>query len=40
MGLQGALYPNTVDGKSDTESFLNFWGEASQNKMPNGQPSS
>lgn len=38
MGLQGVLYANTVDGTSDTASFLNFWGEASRNSMPNGQP--
>lgn len=38
MGLQGVLYSNTVDGTSHTESFLNFWGEAYQNRMPNGHP--
>ena len=38
MGLQGVLYSNTVDGTSYTESFLNFWGEAYQNRMPNGHP--
>ena len=37
MGLQGVLYANTVDTTSNTESFLNFWGEAYHNRMPNGQ---
>lgn len=37
-GLQGLLYANTEDGASDTLKFLNFFGEASQNFMPNGRP--
>ena len=37
MGFQGVLYANTIDGTSDTQSFLNFWGEAYQIRMANGQ---
>ena len=38
IGLEGILYANTEDGATDTLAFLNFFGEAIQNYMPNGQP--
>ena len=38
IGLEGVLYANTEDGATDTLAFLNFFDEASQNSMPNGQP--
>lgn len=38
IGLQGVLYANTEDGATDTATFLNFWGEAAANMMPNGRP--
>ena len=38
IGLEGILYANTENGASNTLTFLNFWGEAAQNRMPNGQP--
>jgi len=37
-GLEGILYANTVDGTTDTVDFLNFFGEASENFLPNGEP--
>ena len=37
IGLQGVLYANTLDGMSNTESFLNFWEEVYRNRMPNGE---
>lgn len=38
IGLQGVLYANTEDGATDTQTFLNFWGETAANAMPNGRP--
>ena len=38
IGLQGVLYANTENGATDTLVFLNFFCEASQNYMPNGEP--
>lgn len=38
IGLEGVLYANTEGGATDTLAFLNFFDEASQNSMPNGQP--
>lgn len=38
IGLEGLLYANTEDGASDTLKFLNFFGEACNNFMPNGRP--
>lgn len=38
IGLEGVLYANTEDGATDTLTFLNFWGEAGENRMLNGRP--
>ena len=38
IGLEGVLNANTEDSAMDTLAFLNFFDEASQNSMPNGQP--
>ena len=35
--MEGFLYANTEDGATDTISFLNFWGEAGENRSPNGR---
>ena len=33
IGLEGVLYANTEDGATDTLAFLNFFDEASQNRL-------
>lgn len=38
IGMEGLLYANTENGASDAMTFLNFFGEASNNLMPNGEP--
>ena len=40
-GLEGILYANTVDGTTylvESVEFLNIFGEASENFLPNGEP--
>ena len=37
-GMEGILYANTVDGATTTLDFLEFFGEASNNFLPNGEP--
>ena len=37
-GVEGILYANTVDGATTTLDFLEFFGEASNNFLPNGEP--
>ena len=37
-GKEGILYANTVDRTTDTFDFLDFFGEASKNFLPNGEP--
>ena len=32
------MYANTVDGATTTLDFLEFFGEASNNFLPNGEP--
>ena len=36
--VEGILYANTVDGATTTLDFLEFFGEASNNFLPNGEP--
>ena len=37
-GVEGLLCANTVDGATTARDFLEFFGEASNNFLPNGQP--
>jgi len=36
--VEGILYANTVDGATTTLDFLEFFGEASNNFLPSGEP--
>ena len=37
-GVEGILYAITVDGATTTLDFLEFFGEALNNFLPNGEP--
>lgn len=38
VGLEGILYANTLDGASNSFTFLNFFGEAGQATSALGNP--